>query len=196
VEFIAPAPAEMNCTPSSGDLKRRYRCSRIPDEPINSDINPRKGSTRDHSSRAATSSMNASMSAPDPPLCDLQYTGLVGLRRSLASPRADWTSSRMVNSASLSTVSSTALETTWQGPWRLRCSSLAVSGFERDCLLACCLLLASSSNMRSGRSRRGSRRRRKSVEQCLGRATWTKCVKFADVRTNFLFLERGSSRRQ
>src|SRR5215470_17172514 len=30
------------------------------------------------------SSMNASMSAPDPPLCDLQYTRLVGLRRSLA----------------------------------------------------------------------------------------------------------------
>src|SRR5262249_44479399 len=29
--------------------------------------------------------MNASMSAPDPPLCDLQYTRLVGLRRSLAS---------------------------------------------------------------------------------------------------------------
>src|SRR5215467_7072856 len=28
--------------------------------------------------------MNASMSAPDPPLCDLQYTRLVGLRRSLA----------------------------------------------------------------------------------------------------------------
>src|SRR5262250_1090407 len=40
--------------------------------------------------------MNASMSAPDPPLCDLQYTRLVGLRRSLASDpirirqRNDW----------------------------------------------------------------------------------------------------------